>query len=72
MMRITKSEFEKLAQYVKNNYGINLKEEKKTLVINRLYNEVVNSNCKNFTQYFEYILSDKSGEALSASLIKNV
>lgn len=70
MISITKNEFARLAEYIKKNYGIHLKEEKKTLVINRLYNELVNSNCKNFTQYYEYILSDKSGEALTALVDK--
>jgi len=70
MITITRNEFKKLADYIKSNYGIHLKEEKKALVINRLYNELVNSNCKNFSQYYEYILSDKSGEALTSLINK--
>ena len=71
MITITKQEFLKLAEYIKQNYGIHLKEEKQTIFTSRLYNELVNSNCKNFTQYYEYILSDKSGRAL-ISLINKI
>lgn len=70
MITITKQEFLKLAEYIKQNYGIHLKEEKQTIFTSRLYNELVNSNCKNFTQYYEYILSDKSGKALDALVNK--
>lgn len=65
MITITKNEFTQLAEYIERNYGIHLKEEKKTLIISRLHNELVKSNCKNFTQYFEYVRSDKTGKALT-------
>jgi len=70
MVAITRKEFAKLAEYIEKNYGIHLKEEKKALVINRLYNELINSNCKNFTQYYEYIISDKTGEAVTTLVNK--
>ena len=70
MISITKQEFLKLAEYIKQNYGIHLKEEKQAILTSRLYNELVNSNCKNFTQYYEYIRSDKSGKALDALVDK--
>ena len=64
MITITKQEFEKFSEYIEQNYGIHLKEEKKAILISRLYNELINSNCKSFTQYFDYVRSDKSGKAL--------
>lgn len=70
MITITKEEFTKLAEYIERNYGIHLKEEKKALITNRLYNELVSSNCKNFTQYYEYICSDKTGIALTTFINK--
>ena len=70
MIKISNKEFEMFSDYIRENYGIYLKEEKKTLVINRLYNEFVNSNCKTLKQYLEYILSDKSGEALNILINK--
>ena len=36
MITITEKEFRQLAKYIKEHYGINLKEEKKMLVIGRL------------------------------------
>lgn len=71
MIKITKNEFKKFAEYIESNYGIHLKEEKRTLIMNRLRNELISNNCKNFTQYYDYVLSDKSGEAL-ASLINKI
>ncbi|HPU63029.1 MAG TPA: protein-glutamate O-methyltransferase CheR [Mobilitalea sp.] len=66
MIKITKSEFAQLAEFIKKNYGIQLKEGKQALVTSRLHYELVNNNCKNFTQYYEYILSDKTGGAITA------
>lgn len=70
MINITKSEFAKLAEYIETNYGIHLKEEKRTMITSKLYNELVSSNCQNFTEYYEYIISDKSGKALTALINK--
>lgn len=70
MITITSKEFARLAEFIRENCGIHLKEEKKALIVNRLYNELINSNCKNFTQYYEYLISDKSGEALKALVDK--
>ena len=36
MVTITDKEFRQLSDYIKRNYGINLKEEKKVLVTGRL------------------------------------
>lgn len=70
MIAITKNEYARLAEYVKENYGIYLKEGKQTLITSRLYNELLKSNCSSFTQYYEYILSDKTGRALTAFIDK--
>lgn len=70
MITITDNEFRKLAEYIKMNYGIHLKDEKRTLIISRLHNELVKSNCSNFTEYFEYIHSDKTGKAVTELINK--
>jgi chemotaxis protein methyltransferase CheR len=64
VITITEQEFKQLAEYIEQNYGIHIKKEKKLILSSRLYNELVNNNCENFTQYFEFIRSDKSGKAL--------
>ena len=62
---ITDKEFYQLASYIKENYGINLKKEKKILLTTRLHNVLMQNGFKSFTEYYEYILSDKTGEAVS-------
>ncbi len=63
MITITDNEFQQLAQYIKEHYGINLKEEKKALVIGRLHNVLQQRNISSFSAYYDYIVSDKTGEA---------
>ncbi|MBP7177220.1 MAG: chemotaxis protein CheR, partial [Thermoclostridium sp.] len=57
MLTITTNEFSKLADYIKSNYGISLKEEKRALVIGRLHKVLEEKNFKSFSEYYEYILS---------------
>lgn len=38
MYSITEKEFKELSAFIRENYGINLKEEKKALVMGRMYN----------------------------------
>ena len=64
LITITNEEFRKLTEYIKANYGIQLKEEKKALVTSRLQNVLVQMNFKNFSEYYNYIMGDKSGEAV--------
>lgn len=64
MLTITQKEFNQLATFIHKNYGIHLKEEKKTLVLGRLQNVLLQAGFTNFTDYFEYLVSDKTGEAV--------
>lgn len=70
MIVITEKEFEQLSDYIRKQYGINLKEEKRTLVMGRLYNELVNNGFTNYTDYINHILNDKSGKALNTLVNK--
>lgn len=70
MITITEKEFEQLADYIKKQYGIHLKQEKRTLVTGRLYNELVQNGFTNYTDYINYVMSDKSGKALSSLVNK--
>lgn len=63
MLDITDKEFNQLAGYIKDNYGIRLSEEKKALTVGRLSSVLQKMNFKNYTQFFEYVISDKTGEA---------
>lgn len=64
MITITEKEFKQLSNYIKANYGINLKVEKMALVTGRLHNVLQQAGFNNFTDYFEYIVADKSGDAV--------
>jgi len=70
MLTITDEEFKKLASFIKENYGIHLKEEKKTLILARLNGVLASKNMQNFTQYYDYIISDKSGQAVTELINK--
>jgi chemotaxis protein methyltransferase CheR len=70
MVTITEKEFWKLSEFIKSNYGINLKEEKKSLVMGRLYNVLIQRNCKNFSDYYDYVVADKTGVAATKLIEK--
>ena len=71
MFTITDKEFGQLTAYIKDNYGIHLKEEKRALVTGRLYNVLLENNLKDFTEYYKYVISDKTGQA-AATLINKM
>jgi chemotaxis protein methyltransferase CheR len=63
MIKITEKEFKQISDYIKANYGIQLKEEKMALVTGRLHGILTQMNFKSFTEYFDYVIQDKTGEA---------
>ena len=70
MITITDREFTQLAEYIQRNYGIYLKEEKKTLVTGRLHNVLLESDCKNFSEYFNLLQRDKTGKSVTELINK--
>lgn len=71
MVTITDKEFRKLADFIKSGYGIHLKEEKRTLVTGRLHNVLTRNNFRNFSEYYDHLISDKTGEA-AAILVNKI
>lgn len=65
MLNITSEEFAKLAAYIQANYGIYLKKEKKNLVTSRLQSVLLSKNFASFSEYYQYLLQDRSGQAAS-------
>lgn len=63
VIEITSKEFEVISNYMRNNYGIKLGESKKSLVKGRLQNLLSEKNIESFSEYYDYIVSDKSGQA---------
>jgi len=58
------SEFEKFSRYVYNKCGINLHDGKKELVKARLGKILRHRDFRSFSQYYDYVLNDKSGHEL--------
>ena len=65
MILITDKEFYILSQYVKDRFGINLTEKKRTLVNTRLQSELYNNNFSNFKEYIKYLKTDSTGEVMT-------
>lgn len=63
MITITDKEFVQLSNYIKENYGIFLKKEKKMLVEGRLQQVLEKMGFQSFTDFYQYVISDKSGNA---------
>lgn len=70
MISITDKEFYQITSYIKTNYGINLKDEKRTLLTGRLQNVLLENGFSNFTDYYKYIHSDKTGRAVKTLVEK--
>lgn len=64
MVEISQREFEQLSSFIKGHYGINLSEKKKTLVMGRLQNVLIQNDFKSFSQYYDYVVSDRTGDAV--------
>jgi chemotaxis protein methyltransferase CheR len=62
MDEITDREFRELVQFIKQNYGINL-SQKRSLILGRLNNYITQCGFGSFSEYFHYIVSDRTGKA---------
>lgn len=58
--KITNKEFQQLTKHIKINYGIDLKEEKRALVLGRLSKVLAKNGFRSFSEYYDYIISDKT------------
>ena len=67
----TDSEFVRLAEYIKENYGISISVQKKQLLNARLANSLVQSGFKSYTEFINRLLTDKTGE-LAAMLVNKI
>ena len=61
-MKLTDREFEQLSDYIKKNYGIFLKEDKKSLIETRLADILVKKSISSFSQLYTLLQQDSSGE----------
>lgn len=63
MVNISREEFKMLASHIKEQYGIYIKEEKKDLLVGRLYRVLEQMEMKSFTEYYKYLVNDQKGLA---------
>ncbi|MBF0396141.1 MAG: protein-glutamate O-methyltransferase CheR [Desulfobacterales bacterium] len=64
MMSINDSEFKSISSLIYKNFGINLTNEKKSLVVGRLQKHIRQLGFDTFQEYFEYVKADTTGKAL--------
>lgn len=70
MISITPKEFQEIVSYVKSYYGLDL-TEKKHLLEGRLQQHLQQNNFESFSDYFNFVIQDKTGEA-AITLINKV
>ncbi|OPJ61900.1 CheR family methyltransferase [Clostridium oryzae] len=70
MVGITEQEYYKIAELIKETYGINLGDKKQVLLIGRLHNVLIENGIDNFTEYYNYVISDKTGRAINTLVNK--
>ncbi len=64
LMDITATEFAQLRDLIHQRFGINLTEQKRSLLVGRLQKLMRNRNLATFTDYYEYLKTDKTEGAL--------
>lgn len=70
MVNITNKEYNILADYILKNYGIKLGNKKKALVVGRLQNILLQKKFNTFSEYLNYVIADKTGEAVATLVDK--
>jgi len=70
MKDITEKEFDMIRAYIKSLFGINLGDEKRSLVYSRLRGILQDKNIESFSDYYDYLTHDKTGEAVTTFIDK--
>jgi chemotaxis protein methyltransferase CheR len=65
LIQISDKEFDMIRSLVYERLGIHLTDKKRALVVGRLQKIVREKDCRNFGEYYEYLLSDTTGQAIS-------
>ena len=69
IVNITDQEFWQIVNLLKGTYGINL-SQKKNLIVGRLQNYITRSQFGSFTEFYDHVVSDKTGEAITLLINK--
>jgi chemotaxis protein methyltransferase CheR len=67
---MTDKEFNLLRDFAKNQFGISLNDEKKSLVYSRLRTTLIEKGFDTFTEYYEYLTHDKTDNAVTVFIDK--
>jgi len=70
MVNITDKEYGILTDYILKNYGIKLGNKKRSLVVGRLQNTILQQNFSSFSEYYNHVASDKTGDAVATLVDK--
>jgi len=70
MISITDREYEKLTDFIYRSCGISLGSQKKALIVSRLQGLLMQKSFNSFSEYYDYLVADKSGEAATALVDK--
>ncbi len=65
MMTISDEEFNALRRLIYDRFGINLTDEKRSLLVGRLQKMLRTSKIATFQDYYDYLKTDTSGKAVS-------
>jgi chemotaxis protein methyltransferase CheR len=65
LVKISDDEFRLLAAFIKDHSGINLADQKKTLLVGRLNGMLQELGIDSFMEYYRYLRNDKDGFELS-------
>ncbi len=65
MMSISDQEFGQLRDLIQQRFGINLTDQKRSLLVGRLQKLMRRLNLQTFSQYYEYLTQDSSEKGLS-------
>jgi len=65
MMAISDKEFNALRQLIYDRFGINLTDEKRSLLVGRLQKMIRDKKLGTFQNYYDYLNTDSTGEAVS-------
>lgn len=65
LIQLADKEFHQIKDLVYSRFGINLSEQKRSLVAGRLNKVLKNTGMRTFSEYYNHVLRDTSGEALN-------
>ena len=69
MLYLTDNEFEMISSYIRKNYGVNL-AKKRSLIESRLSNYVTGLGYRNYKDYFDHAITEKSSNEITVLINK--